>query len=85
MTVRWYSNLRSVESSERVLHEDLGARMLSTSSQIAVGGRGEAAYASAVALHASPVVWIEVAVCTYWTALLNCRRARGHDSAHVAK
>ena len=31
------------------------------------------------------VVCVEVAVFTYWTALFNCRRARGHDSAHVAK
>ena len=46
---------------------------------MAVGGRREAA------LHASPVVWVEVAEFTYWTALLNCRRARGHDSAHMAK
>ena len=37
------------------------------------------------ALQASPVVWVEVAEFTYWTPLLNCRRARGHDSAHVAK
>ena len=59
--------------------------MLSTSSHMAVGGSREAAYASTAALHASPVVWVEVAVFTYWTALLNCRRARGHDSAHVAK
>ena len=49
------------------------------------GGGGEAAYASTVARYASPVVWVEVAVFTYWTALVNCRRARGHDSAHVAK
>ena len=27
----------------------------------------------------------EVAVFTYWTALLNCRRDRGHDGARVAK
>ena len=31
------------------------------------------------------VVGVEVAVFTYWTALLHCHRARGHDSAHVAK
>ena len=37
------------------------------------------------ALHASPVVWVEVAVLTYWTSLLNCRPARGHNSSHVAK
>ena len=37
-------------------------------------------YASTAALHASPVVWVEVAEFTYWTALLNCRRARGHDN-----
>ena len=59
--------------------------MLSTSSHMAVGGSREAAYASTAALHASPVVWVEMAVFTYWTVLLNCRRARGHDSAHVAK
>ena len=59
--------------------------MLSTSSHMAVGGRREATYASTAALHASPVVWVEVAEFTYWTALLNCRRVRGHDSAHVAK
>ena len=44
----------------------------------------EAAYASTAALHDSPVVWVEGAVFRYWTALLNCGRARGHDSAHVA-
>ena len=59
--------------------------MLSTNSHMAVGGSREAAYASTAALHASPVVWVEVGVFTYRTALLNCRRARGHDSAHVAK
>ena len=59
--------------------------MLSTWLHMAVGGRREAAYASTAALHASPVVWVEVAEFTYWTALLNCRQARGHDSAHVAK
>ena len=42
-------------------------------------------YASTAAFHASPVVWVEVAVFTYWTAWLNCCRARGHDSAHMAK
>ena len=52
---------------------------------MAVGGSREAVYASTVALHASPVVWVEVAVFKSWIALLNCRRARGHDSAHVAK
>ena len=83
--VRRYSNLRSVQSSERVLHKDLGALMLSNSSHMALGGRREAVYASTAALHASPVVWVEVAEFTYWTALLNGRRARGHDSAHVAK
>ena len=51
---------------------------------MAVGGSREAVYAS-TALHASPVVWVEVGVFAYWTALFNCRRARGHDSAHVAK
>ena len=59
--------------------------MLSTTSHMAVGGSREAAYASMAALHASPGFWVEVAVFTYWTALLNCRRASGHDSAHVAK
>ena len=59
--------------------------MLSTSSHMAVGGSRDAVYASTAALHASPVVWVEVAVFTYWTALLNYRHARGHDSAHVAK
>ena len=59
--------------------------MLSTSSHMAVGGSREAVYASTAALHAPPMVWVEVAEFTYWTALLNCRRARGHDSAHVAK
>ena len=51
------------------------------------GGRGsrEAVYASMAALYASPVVWLEVAVFTDWTVLLKCCRARGHDSAHVAK
>ena len=42
-------------------------------------------YALTAALHASPVVWVQVAEFTYWTALLNCRRARGHDSADVAQ
>ena len=37
------------------------------------------------ALHAPLVVLVEVAVFTYWTALLNFRRARGYDSTHVAK
>ena len=59
--------------------------MLSTSSHMAVGGSREAAYVSTAALHASTLVWVEVAEFTYWTALLNCRRARGHDGAHVAK
>ena len=59
--------------------------MLSTSSHMALGESREAAYASTAALHASPVVWGEVAEFTCGTALLNCRRARGHDSAHVAK
>ena len=59
--------------------------MLSTSSHMAVGGRREAAYASTAALHASIVVWVEVAEFTYWTAVLNCPRARGHNSAHVGK
>ena len=59
--------------------------MLSTSSHMAVGGSREAVYASTAALHASPVVWVEVAVFTYWMVLLNCRCARRHDSAHVAK
>ena len=59
--------------------------MLSTSSHMAIGRSREAAYASTTALHASPLVWVEVAVFTYWTALLNCRHARGHHSAHVAK
>ena len=49
------------------------------------GGGREAVYASTAALHASPVVCVKVAVFTYWTALLNCRRARGHDGAHVPK
>ena len=66
-------------------NEDLGALMVSTSSHMALGERREMAYASTAALHASPVVWVEVAVFIYWTALLNCRRGRGHDSAHVAK
>ena len=39
-----------------VLHEDLQAPMLSTSSHMAVGGRREAARASTPALHASPVL-----------------------------
>ena len=34
------------------------------------------------ALHASPVVRVEMAVLMYWTALLNRRRAKGHDRAH---
>ena len=59
--------------------------MLSTSSHMAVGGSREAVYASTATLHASPVVSVQVAECTYWTALLNCRRARGHDSGHMAK
>ena len=61
--MRWYSNLQSVESSERVLHEDLASCKLSTGSHMAVvGGRGkEAVYASTAALHASPVVWAEMA------------------------
>ena len=59
--------------------------MLTTRSHMAVGGRREAAYASTAALHALAMVWVEVAEFTYWTALLNCRRAREHDSAHVAK
>ena len=42
-------------------------------------------YALRAALHAEPVGWVEVVVFTYWTALLDSRRARGHDSAHVAK
>ena len=66
----WYSNLRHVQSSERVLPEDLGALMLRTSSHMAVGGRREAVYASAVALHASPVVWVEVAEFTYWDGVV---------------
>ena len=68
--VRWYSFLRRVQNHERVLHEDLGARKLSTSLHMAVGGSREAVYASAVALHATPVVWVEVVVFTYWTSLL---------------
>ena len=52
---------------------------------MAVGGSREAAYASTAALHFSSVVWAEVAVFAYWMALLNCCRARGHDSAHMAK
>ena len=60
-----------------MLHEDLGAVMLSTSSHMAVGGRREAAYASTAALHASPAVWVEVAEFAYWMALLNCCRAKG--------
>ena len=59
--------------------------MLSTSSHMAVGGSREAAYASTAAFQTSPVVWVEVAVFTYWTVWLNCRLARGLDSAHVAK
>ena len=59
--------------------------MWSTCSHMAVGGSREAVYASTAALHASPVVWVEVADFTLWTALFNHRRARGHDSAHVAK
>ena len=58
--------------------------MLSTSSHKAVGGSREAVNASRADFHASPVLWVEVVVFTYWTALLNCRRARGHDSAQVA-
>ena len=41
-----------VQSSEGMLHEDLGALMFSTSSHMAVGGSREAAIASTVALHA---------------------------------
>ena len=52
---------------------------------MALGGSTEAMYASKGDLHASPVVWVEVAVFTYWTALLNCRPARGHATTHVAK
>ena len=48
--------------------------MLSTSSHMALGGSREVVYASTAPLHASPVVWVEVAVFKYWTALLNCRR-----------
>ena len=59
--------------------------MLSKSSHMAVGGSREAAYASTAALHTSLVVWVEVAVFRYCMALLNCPRARGHDSGHVAK
>ena len=77
--------LQLTERVESVLHEDLGHLMLSTSSHMVVGGSREVAYASAAALHASPVVCVELAVFTYWTVLLNCRRARGHDSAHMAK
>ena len=84
-TLWWYCILGTVYSSERVLREDLGARKLSTSSHMAVGGSREAAHASTAALHAAPIVWLEVAVFTYWTALLNCRHATGDDSAHVAK
>ena len=81
----WYFNLRSVRSSERVLHEDFRALKLSTRSHMAVGVSREALYASTAALHASPAVWVEVAVFIYWTVLLNCHRAGGHDSTHVAK
>ena len=52
---------------------------------MAVGGTREASYVSTAALHASPVVRAEVAVFTYWTALLNCSRARGHDTFYVSK
>ena len=54
-------------------------------SHIALGGSTEAACALAAALHASPVVWVQVAVFTYLMALLNCRRAGGHDTAHAAE
>ena len=37
------------------------------------------------ALQDSRVVWVEVALFTHWTALLNYCRARGHASAHMAK
>ena len=59
--------------------------MLSTSSHEGEGGSREAVYISLAALNASTVVCVEVAVFTYWTAMLSSRRARGHDSAHVAK
>ena len=72
-------------SSERVLNEDLAARKLSTSSHIVVGGSKEVLYATTAALDASLVLWGEEAVLTYWTAILNCRCAKGHDSGHVAK
>ena len=75
--------VRSVQRSERVLHEDLGPRKLSTISHMAMGGSKAVAYASTAALDASPVVWGEVAVLMCWTAL--CRRAQGHDSAHTTK
>ena len=45
----------------------------------------EAAYASTAALDASTVLWGEESVLMYWTALLNYRRAKGHESAHMAK
>ena len=32
-----------------------------------------------------PVVWAEVAVLPCGTAILNSRRAKGHETAHVAK
>ena len=38
--------------------------MLSTSSDMAVGGSREAAYAVTAGLHASPAVWVEVAEFT---------------------
>ena len=38
--------------------------MVSKSSLMAVGGSREAVYASKAALHASPLVWVEVAVFT---------------------
>ena len=76
--MRWHSDLRSILSFERVLHENLGARKLSTSSHMAVGGSKEAVYASTTAtLHALPVVWAGVAALAYWTTLLNWRRAKG--------
>ena len=78
-------DLCGVSNLKDVLHEGLGALVLSTSLHMAVGGSREAVYASTAALHTSAVVWVEVAVCTYRTALLNCRRARGHDSAQLAK
>ena len=35
---------------------------------MAVRGSREAVYASMLALHASPVDWMEVSVFTYWTS-----------------